>query len=67
MNFIRKIWCKIVNEFCDTIEEFFTSGSLPRGSNITWVTLIPMVERAKEIKDFRPISMVAVYSKLYPR
>ena len=70
MNFIRKMWSEIGVEFYGTIEDFFVSGSLPRGSNMTWVTLIPKVEGAKEIKEFRPISMVRsvhkVISKILP-
>ena len=52
------------------MEDFFVGGSIPKGSNVTWVTLIPKVEDAKEIKEFRPISMVRsiykVISKILP-
>ena len=31
---------------------------MPIGVNMTWVTLAPKCEEAKEIKDYKPISMV---------
>ena len=31
---------------------------MPIGANMTWVTLVPKCEEVKEIKDYRPISMV---------
>ena len=46
------------------MEEFFATGVLPKGSNMTWVTLAPTMEGASMMKEFHPISMVGgVYTK----
>ncbi|XP_025670107.1 uncharacterized protein [Arachis hypogaea] len=64
MNFIKKCWEDIGLEFIATVMEFFQSAKLPTDVNVTWVTLAPMFEGAKEVKDFRPISMVGCVYKV---
>ena len=66
LNFIRKLWDEIGNEFCTIVVGFFESGMIPRGANMTWVTFIPKIEGAKEIHEFRPISMVGSIYKVLP-
>lgn len=51
-------------EFIKMISNFFESGILPKAVNTTWVTLIPKIEGANELKDFRPISMVGYIYKI---
>ncbi|XP_072076837.1 uncharacterized protein [Arachis hypogaea] len=43
---------------------FFQSARLPSDANVTWVMLAPKFVGAKEIKDFRPISMVGCVYKV---
>ena len=64
MNFIRKSWEVIGDEFQHMVIEFFETGQLLRKLNMTWVALIPKFEGAQEIKDFRPISMVGSIYKV---
>ena len=63
-NFIKKCWNMIDADFLQCIGEFFRSGNFPKNANMTWVTLIPKIDEAKEIKDFRPISMIGCIYKV---
>ncbi|XP_016185845.1 uncharacterized protein LOC107627528 [Arachis ipaensis] len=64
MNFIKKCWDDIGPDFIAAVLGFFRSAQLPTEANVTWVTLAPKVEGAKEVKDFRPISMVGCLYKV---
>lgn len=44
--------------------EFHYNGKLVRGSNSTFLTLIPKVDGASTLSEFRPISMVGCIYKL---
>ena len=55
-NFIKRR-SLIGTNFIACVNEFLRTSSLPRRANMTWVTLIPKVDEAKEIKEYRPISM----------
>ena len=63
-SFLKKCWNSIGKDFIDCIAEFFRSGSLPRRANMTWVTLIPKIDEAKEVKDFHLISMIGCLYKV---
>lgn len=62
--FVKEMWYDIGHEICDLIFEFFDSGILPKEINQTWVALIPKLDGAVEIKDFRPISMIGSIYKI---
>ncbi|XP_072064213.1 uncharacterized protein [Arachis hypogaea] len=64
MNFIKKCWGEIGQEFTAAILDFFQSAKLPIDANVTWVALAPKFVGAKEIKDLRPISMVGCVYKV---
>nr|XP_025670267.1 uncharacterized protein LOC112770058 [Arachis hypogaea] len=51
-------------EVLPSAEEIRETARLPKDSNITWVALAPKFGGAKEIKDFRPISMVGCVYKV---
>ena len=64
MNFIIKLW-----DIVDRISQvwwwiFFSSGCLDKCFNMTWVTLIPKFEEAREMNEFKPISMVGCVYKV---
>ncbi|XP_057763528.1 uncharacterized protein LOC130983450 [Arachis stenosperma] len=58
MNFIKQCGEDIGQEFTAAVMGFFQSAKLPTDANVMWVTLAPKFVGFKEIKDFRPISMV---------
>ena len=43
---------------------FFEFGSFPKEINMAWVVSIPKVDEMKELKHFRPISMVSCLYKI---
>jgi len=61
---IKHVWPIIGNDFTRCVLNFFNSGQLPKSINMTWVTLIPKKKDARDILDFRPISMVGCIYKV---
>ncbi|GKE09123.1 RNA-directed DNA polymerase, eukaryota [Tanacetum coccineum] len=62
--FVRKFWDVIGGDVCRAIKIFFRSGSFPKGCNPSFITLIPKVNDAKFVKDFRPISLIGCQYKI---
>lgn len=62
--FIKSSWETIKEDIYSMVEEFYSSSSLPRGSNNTFITLIPKSENPSDFKDYRPISMVGCLYKI---
>nr|GEZ62882.1 putative RNA-directed DNA polymerase, eukaryota, reverse transcriptase zinc-binding domain protein [Tanacetum cinerariifolium] len=56
--FFRRYWRFIGSDFCSAVECFFESGSFPKGSNSSFIALIPKVTDAKIVTDFRSISLI---------
>ena len=46
------------------VTQFFTSGEFPKGCNSFFVTLIPKVQDAKLVNEFRPISLIGCQYKI---
>ena len=64
LNFIKKCWNLFSVDFLQCVGDFFNIGRLLKKANMTWVTLTPKFNEAKEIKDFRPISMIGCIYKV---
>lgn len=62
--FIKAAWNLIKSEVYLTIEEFWKTGKLPKGSNVAFIALIAKTENPNDFKDFRPISMVGCIYKI---
>lgn len=62
--FIKKIWYIIKEDFCKMLNEFHSHGKLPRGSNASFLTLIPKVDSPLNLGDFRPISLLGCGYKI---
>nr|GEZ83489.1 RNA-directed DNA polymerase, eukaryota [Tanacetum cinerariifolium] len=56
--FIWKFWEIIGADVCRAIKSFFLSGRYPKGCNPSFIALIPKVNNAKVVKDYRPISLI---------
>lgn len=46
------------------VQDFFINGVMLKQINNTFVTLIPKVQNATSVKDFRPIACCLVFYKL---
>ena len=64
LNFIIKLWHEIGIEIVRFVQKFFEFGSFSVDINRTWVALIPKVDGAEALKEFRPISMVGCLYKI---
>ena len=63
-NFIKKCWHFIGTELTQCVSNTFSISTLPRKANMTWLTLVPKVDDIKEIKDYKPISMIGCIYKV---
>ena len=64
INFIKKMWVDIGADISNFIIQFFEHGYFLEEINKTWVVLAPKVDKAEELKYFRPISMVGCLYKI---
>lgn len=64
LKFILRMWNIVGNNILNFVTSFFQGGSTPTSINTTWVVLIPKVENADSIEDFRPVSMVGYLYKI---
>ncbi|GKD88956.1 RNA-directed DNA polymerase, eukaryota, partial [Tanacetum coccineum] len=62
--FIRKFWEVIGGDVYRVVKCFFRSGSFPKGCNPSFIALIPKVNDAKFVKDFRLISIIGCQYKI---
>jgi hypothetical protein len=64
MAFFQGCWDVIKGDFVAVFAEFHERGKFVKSINSTFIALIPKVHGAKEIKDFRPISLVGGIYKI---
>nr|GEU38335.1 RNA-directed DNA polymerase, eukaryota [Tanacetum cinerariifolium] len=62
--FFRRYWRFISSDFCLAVACFFESGSFPKGSNSSFIALIPKVMDAKFVTDFRTIILIGCVYKV---
>ncbi|GJY51033.1 hypothetical protein Tco_0441880 [Tanacetum coccineum] len=56
--FYRRYWSFLENDVVEAVLYFFNHGQFPKGSNSSFITLIPKTQEAKMVKDFRPITLI---------
>ncbi|XP_027171434.1 uncharacterized protein LOC113771000 [Coffea eugenioides] len=64
VGFYRSCWGIIQEDLVAAIQDFFKGASQPRGWSSSLLVLIPKVEGACHWRDFRPISLCNVSSKI---
>jgi exonuclease III len=64
MAFFQECWEVIKGDFMAVFADFHERGKFVKCINSTFIALIPKVHGAKEIKDFRPISLVTGIYKI---
>ncbi|XP_056698108.1 uncharacterized protein [Spinacia oleracea] len=62
--FFHKTWNIVKADIYNAIREFFDTGVLLKPINNTAVTLIPKIQNASTVKDFRPIACCYVVYKI---
>ena len=62
--FFQDCWEVVKGDFMEVFADFHTQGKFMKSINSTFILLIPKIHRAKEIKDFRPISLVGGVYKI---
>ncbi|GKA24778.1 RNA-directed DNA polymerase, eukaryota, partial [Tanacetum coccineum] len=62
--FYRRYWDTIEIEVVEAISYFFIEGTFPKGGNASFIALIPKMQDAKLVKDYRPISLIGSLYKI---
>ncbi|GJY68394.1 RNA-directed DNA polymerase, eukaryota, reverse transcriptase zinc-binding domain protein, partial [Tanacetum coccineum] len=62
--FYKEFWNTIKDDVVTFVHHFFATGSLPRGCNNSFITLIPKVPNPMVASDFRPISLIGAQYKI---
>nr|GEX79683.1 RNA-directed DNA polymerase, eukaryota [Tanacetum cinerariifolium] len=62
--FFMRYWRFIASDLCSAVECFFESGSFSKGSNSSFIDLIPKVTNEKFVTDFRSISLIVCVYKV---
>ncbi|GJZ74415.1 RNA-directed DNA polymerase, eukaryota [Tanacetum coccineum] len=62
--FYKEFWSTIKDDVVNFVQHFFTSGSMPKGCNSSFITLIPKTLNPLVVSDFRPISLIGAQYKI---
>nr|GFA23748.1 RNA-directed DNA polymerase, eukaryota, reverse transcriptase zinc-binding domain protein [Tanacetum cinerariifolium] len=62
--FFRHFWYLVDGEVYEAVRYFFTHFDLPKGSNSSFIALVPKIPDANMVKDFRPISLISSIYKI---
>ncbi|KAJ9542726.1 hypothetical protein OSB04_029232 [Centaurea solstitialis] len=62
--FIKRFWPTLKDTFVDAIMHFCKTGHLGRGSNSSFLALVPKRNDPLELSDFRPISLIGCFYKI---
>ncbi|GJU23372.1 RNA-directed DNA polymerase, eukaryota [Tanacetum coccineum] len=62
--FFQKYWKIVDNDVVVVVSFFFASGLFPPGCNSSFIALIPKMQEAKLVNDFRPISLIGSLYKI---
>ena len=60
VEFFLECWPIIHLDFCDAIQGFFRSNNMHASTKSTSIALIPKTATAKNMRDFRPISLLNI-------
>ncbi|GKV26106.1 hypothetical protein SLEP1_g35459 [Rubroshorea leprosula] len=62
--FMKSMWEDIKTEVIGFVKEFQEQGRLARGSNASFIVLIPKTKNPQRIEEYRPISLIGVMYKV---
>ncbi|KAM0061725.1 putative RNA-directed DNA polymerase [Helianthus debilis subsp. tardiflorus] len=62
--FIKHFWNELEGDFLKMFDSFYETGEISRGCSTSFITLIPKSKTPVGLKDYRPITLVGVISKI---
>jgi len=62
--FIKQFWQLLKPDIIRFLYEFHANGIFPKGSNASFITLVPKVPDPQNLNDFRPISLIGCVYKI---
>ncbi|GKC66579.1 hypothetical protein Tco_1099177, partial [Tanacetum coccineum] len=62
--FITTFWDLLEPDVVRLVQDFFITGSFPKGCNSSFIALIPKVSNATLVTDFRPIGLIGCQYKI---
>jgi len=62
--FLKFCWDIIKKDVVSAVKDFAVNGHWPKGSNASFLCLIPIVENPQQLGEFRPISLVGFLYKI---
>ncbi|GKU95494.1 hypothetical protein SLEP1_g8850 [Rubroshorea leprosula] len=62
--FMKSMWDDIKTEVIGFVKEFQEQGRLERGSNASFIVLIPKTKNPQRIEEYKPISLIGVMYKV---
>ncbi|GKD34943.1 RNA-directed DNA polymerase, eukaryota, partial [Tanacetum coccineum] len=62
--FYQRYWCLLEHDIVDVVNHFFTYFFPRKGCNSSFIALIPKSHDPKQVKDFRPISLIGSLYKI---
>lgn len=62
--FIKKFWPTIKPDILRFLDEFYVNGCFPKGSNVSFIALIPKVADPQSLHDYRHISLIGCVYKI---
>ncbi|KAJ0826227.1 putative RNA-directed DNA polymerase [Helianthus annuus] len=62
--FIKKFWHLFEKDFIKVFDSFFINGVFSMGCGSSFITLVPKIKDPVELKNYRPINLIGVISKV---
>lgn len=62
--FLKEFWEDIKANFVAFLREFLVNGKLVRGSNCSFIVLIPKKDNPQKVSDCKPISLIGCMYKV---
>ncbi|GKV49606.1 hypothetical protein SLEP1_g56347 [Rubroshorea leprosula] len=62
--FLKAMWETVKNDVISFVDDFQKNRKLVRGSNASFIILIPKKENLVRVKDYRPISLIGCMYKI---
>ncbi|KAJ0910951.1 putative RNA-directed DNA polymerase [Helianthus annuus] len=62
--FIKHFWSFLEDDFLKLFDNFYDTGMVSRGCSTSFIALLPKTSSPVRLKDYRPITLVGVISKI---